>query len=67
MYDEYRLKDLMTVKQAAQQRGVTTGRIRQMLRAGTLGGVKVGDVWLMPRKENNADRESEGYRNHHNR
>jgi len=60
MYDEYRLKDLMTVKQAAQQRGVTTGRIRQMLRAGTLGGVKVGDVWLMPRKENNADPDSEG-------
>ena len=60
MYDEYRLKDLMTVKQAAQQRGVTTGRIRQMLRAGALGGVKVGDVWLMPRKENNADPDSEG-------
>ena len=60
MYDEYRLKDLMTVKQAAQQRGVTTGRIRQMLRAGTLGGVKVGDAWLMPRKENNADPDSEG-------
>ena len=54
MYDEYRLKDLMTVKQAAQQRGVTTGRIRQMLRAGTLGGVKVGDVWLIPRKDTNA-------------
>ena len=52
MYDDYKLKDLMTVKQAAQQRGVTTGRIRQMLRAGTLGGVKVGDVWLIPRKEN---------------
>ena len=60
MYDEYRLKDLMTVKQAAQQRGVTTGRIRQMLRAGTLGGVKVGDVWLMPRKENDADTDKEG-------
>lgn len=55
MYDDYKLKDLMTVKQAAQQRGVTTGRIRQMLRAGTLGGVKVGDVWLIPRKEHNAD------------
>ena len=60
MYDEYRLKDLMTVKQAAQQRGVTTGRIRQMLRAGTLGGVKVGDVWLMPRKENDVDTHEEG-------
>jgi len=55
MYDDYKLKDLMTVKQAAQERGVTTGRIRQMLRAGQLGGVKVGDVWLIPRKENNAD------------
>jgi len=55
MYDDYKLKDLMTVKQAAQERGVTTGRIRQMLRAGTLGGVKVGDVWLIPRKEHNAD------------
>lgn len=54
MYDEYRLKDLMTVKQAAEQRGVTTGRIRQMLRAGTLGGVKVGDVWLIPRKDTDA-------------
>jgi len=60
MYDEYRLKDLMTVKQAAQQRGVTTGRIRQMLRAGTLGGVKVGDVWLIPRKENDVDTHEEG-------
>ena len=61
MYDEYRLKDLMTVKQAAQQRGVTTGRVRQMLRAGTLGGVKVGDVWLIPRKENDdANPDSEG-------
>ena len=59
MYDEYRLKDLMTVKQAAEKRGVTTGRIRQMLRAGTLGGVKVGDVWLIPRKENNADTHEE--------
>jgi len=60
MYDDYKLKDLMTVKQAAQERGVTTGRIRQMLRAGQLGGVKVGDVWLIPRKENNADPDSEG-------
>ena len=60
MYDEYRLKDLMTVKQAAQQRGVTTGRIRQMLRAGTLGGVKVGDVWLIPRKDTNAHTHKEG-------
>ena len=54
MYDDYKLKDLMTVKQAAQERGVTTGRIRQMLRAGTLGGVKVGDVWRIPRKDTNA-------------
>ena len=60
MYDDYKLKDLMTVKQAAQERGVTTGRIRQMLRAGQLGGVKVGDVWLIPKKENNADPDSEG-------
>lgn len=60
MYDEYRLKDLMTVKQAAQKRGVTTGRIRQMLRAGTLGGVKVGDVWLIPKKENDVDTHKEG-------
>jgi len=40
-----------TVADLAAAADVTTGRVRQLLRAGTLRGLKVGGRWLIPDQE----------------
>jgi excisionase family DNA binding protein len=39
--------NLMTVKQVAEELGVTEGRVRQLLSAGRLKGTKLGRDWLI--------------------
>lgn len=42
----------LTVAEAAELVGITTGRLCQLLRAGVLKGHKAGErTWLIPRKE----------------
>ncbi len=45
------LEEYVTLPEAAQEIGITPGRLRQMLRAGELEGEKVGPVWVIPRSE----------------
>jgi|TARA_R110000824_G_scaffold230129_4_gene417729 excisionase family DNA binding protein len=41
-------QDFLTVTQAADRIGITTGRLRQMLRANEIEGVKMGPrMWLL--------------------
>lgn len=41
----------MTVSQTAEFLGLTTGRVRQMLREGDLSGEKIGDwMWVVHRR-----------------
>jgi len=43
---------LLTVSEAARQCGLTDGRVRQLLRAGAIQGVKVSlALWLIPAAE----------------
>ena len=42
------MDDYWTVAEAAEAIGVTTGRIRQMLRAGSIDGIKMGPrMWVI--------------------
>lgn len=44
-------QDFLTVSQAAERIGCTPGRVRQMLRSGTLAGEKMSEwLWMIPRK-----------------
>lgn len=44
--------DLLNVREAAAVIGVTTGRVRQMLREGELIGIKANErAWLVRREE----------------
>lgn len=40
-----------TVTELAQEAGVSTSAVRQLLRAGSLKGQKQGAVWLVPDDE----------------
>ena len=42
----------VTLREAAEMVNLTTGRLRQMLRAGELTGQKAGPrLWIIPRRE----------------
>lgn len=42
----------VTLSEAAEMVSLTTGRLRQMLRAGEISGQKAGPrLWLIPRRE----------------
>lgn len=44
--------NFLTLSDASKLVGITTGRLRQMLRAGTLKGMKAGPrAWLVAEKE----------------
>ena len=46
------MDDYWTVAEAAEAIGVTTGRIRQMLRAGSIDGTKMGPrMWVISNAE----------------
>jgi len=46
------MDDYWTVAEAAEAIGVTTGRIRQMLRAGNIDGIKMGPrMWIIGNSE----------------
>jgi excisionase family DNA binding protein len=45
------LSDMLTTAAAAAELGVNDSRVRQLLRAGELAGVKIGRDWVIPRQE----------------
>jgi excisionase family DNA binding protein len=45
------LTDMVTTAAAATALGVNDSRIRQLLRAGELAGVKIGRDWVISRQE----------------
>jgi len=44
----YEDRDLVTVSQAAEARGLSARRIRLLASQGRLGAVKRGSIWLVP-------------------
>ncbi|RJQ50794.1 MAG: DNA-binding protein [Actinobacteria bacterium] len=44
----YEERDLVTVSQAAEARGLSARRIRVLASQGRLGAVKRGSIWLIP-------------------
>ncbi|SNS47617.1 DNA binding domain-containing protein, excisionase family [Geodermatophilus pulveris] len=48
-YGLQRMPDLLSVTEAAEVMGVSAARVRQLLDAGRLGGVKAGATWVVPR------------------
>jgi len=46
-----RLTELVTVKEAAALKGVLEGTVRRRIERGKLKATKVGDIWLIKRKD----------------
>lgn len=46
-----RLAELVTVKEAAQIKGVLEGTVRRRIERGKLPAGKKGDIWLIKRKD----------------
>lgn len=55
------MSDLLTLRQMAEELGVTAATLRQQLAAGKLHGTKLGRDWFVAR------REVERYRREHRR
>jgi len=45
------MRDLLTVKEAAEQLDYHPNHVRRMLQSGTMKGEKIGNYWFISRKE----------------